>query len=54
MRVRWLELERNNLKQVVNLLCQRASKESLSGVPANLERYLPNKASSPMVIIIFL
>nr|XP_045614273.1 TBC1 domain family member 1-like [Procambarus clarkii] len=41
VRVRWLELERGNLKHLVDLLAQKVPPESLSGIPPNLQRFLP-------------
>ncbi|XP_071550765.1 TBC1 domain family member 1 [Panulirus ornatus] len=45
VRVRWLELERNNLKQLVNLLAQNLPPETLSSIPANFQRFLPADTS---------
>ncbi|XP_042241893.1 TBC1 domain family member 1-like [Homarus americanus] len=41
VRVRWLELERGNLKQLVGLLAQSLPKDNLSTIPPNLQRFLP-------------
>lgn len=43
VRVRWLELERGNLKQLVSLLAQNVPSHTLSSIPANLQRFLPNE-----------
>uniref|UniRef100_A0A0P4WCG4 Rab-GAP TBC domain-containing protein n=1 Tax=Scylla olivacea TaxID=85551 RepID=A0A0P4WCG4_SCYOL len=43
VRVRWLELERGNLKQLVNLLAQNVPSHTLSSIPANLQRFLPSE-----------
>ncbi|KAG0719497.1 TBC1 domain family member 1 [Chionoecetes opilio] len=43
VRVRWLELERGNLKQLVSLLAQKLPPPTLAAVPANLQRFLPNE-----------
>lgn len=44
VRVRWLELERGNLKQLVSLLSQKVSPEGLAEIPPNLQRFLPTDA----------
>ncbi|XP_042855971.1 TBC1 domain family member 1-like isoform X2 [Penaeus japonicus] len=44
VRVRWLELERGNLKQLVSLLSQKVSPEALADIPPNLQRFLPTDA----------
>ncbi|XP_064100515.1 TBC1 domain family member 1-like isoform X1 [Macrobrachium nipponense] len=41
VRVRWLELERNNLKQLVALLTKNFSQEELAAIPPNYQRFLP-------------
>ncbi|MPC19905.1 TBC1 domain family member 4 [Portunus trituberculatus] len=43
VRVRWLELERGNLKQLVSLLAQNVPSHTLSSIPANLQRFLPSE-----------
>ncbi|XP_063586704.1 TBC1 domain family member 1-like [Penaeus indicus] len=47
VRVRWLELERGNLKQLVSLLSQKVSPEGLAEIPPNLQRFLPTDALKP-------
>ncbi|KAK3867460.1 hypothetical protein Pcinc_027094 [Petrolisthes cinctipes] len=46
VRVRWLELERNNLKELVTLLTHKVPQDDLTTIPANFQRFLPpiNKA----------
>ncbi|KAB7505425.1 TBC1 domain family member 1 [Armadillidium nasatum] len=48
VRVRWLEMERSNMRRLIEILCKNTSKDTFEQVPANLERYLPHKASTPM------
>ncbi|KAK8746622.1 hypothetical protein OTU49_017111 [Cherax quadricarinatus] len=45
VRVRWLELERGNLKHLVSLLAQNVPPEKLSSIPPNLHRFLPTENS---------
>nr|XP_053629141.1 TBC1 domain family member 4-like [Cherax quadricarinatus] len=45
VRVRWLELERGNLKHLVSLLAQNVPPEKLSSIPPNLQRFLPTENS---------
>lgn len=50
VRVRWLELERGNLKQLVHLLAQNAPSQTLSSIPANLQRFLPSEPEKKDVV----
>ncbi|KAK7068039.1 TBC1 domain member 4 [Halocaridina rubra] len=45
VRVRWLELERNNLKQLVSILAKNASPEDLKAIPPNYQRFLSSNAN---------
>ncbi|CAL4115369.1 unnamed protein product, partial [Meganyctiphanes norvegica] len=45
VRVRWLELERNNLKQLITILTEAAPTEAVAKIPANLKRYMPTQSS---------
>ncbi|XP_068231745.1 TBC1 domain family member 1 isoform X2 [Palaemon carinicauda] len=52
VRVRWLELERNNLKQLVSLLTKNLSQEELASIPPNFQRFLPTVSEKTNIIFI--